>query len=291
MIVYAWKSWRRLAWPALLFWILAVYLLGSALQTGRSLSREKNQPCRLTVSAGEGLDLEVAAQLEGVTACTWVYVVSARVTAAGYTGDLTVYGVDSSFVEGELISGALYPQSGGMACLVVNEAALRSLTRGELENLTEVDWFTSQTLLGETPVKLCGILRDGREEPLAYMSQSAARDYLVRSKGTASPTQVWIDLENAGAAEPVTQALAQAGYPVQGEEHSDWTVQETRLRWQTFSVAVSTLAAAALLVQTLRAEEKREKHTGVNGLRVLIFTVWGSLLGLLLLGVKGLLSA
>ena len=131
---------------------------------------------------------------------------------------------------------------------------------------------------------------------MAYMSLSAARDYLIRTEGAASPALVWIDLENAGAAEPVTQALAQAGCPVQGEEHSDWTLWETRLRWQAFSAAVSALAAAALLVKELRAEgtrrEKSPRRTaGINGLRVLIFTTWGAILGLLLLGAKGLLSA
>ncbi len=300
MIGYALKTWKRLAFPALLFWILAVCLLGIAGQMGWELRQEKNQPCQLTASASGALDLDAVVQLDGVTACTKVYEISAELTVSGYTGSLTVYGVDSGFVEGTVSSGVLFPESAAMPYLVLNEAALKALTLDgkPVEDPDSVDWLNSSVLLGETTAKLCGVVKDDRDTPLAYMGQNAARDYLVGTSGTAGTDLIWVKLRNFGASESVAQALAGVGYTVESQDGDarDWDVRGAELRGYILSGVIAALASAAILAKEVQRNRERSARefapwpsAGLNALRILILVCCGLLLGALLLAAKALL--
>lgn len=256
MIGYALKTWRRVAFPALLFWVLAVSLLGSAGLTGWELHREKSQLYQLTVTAGSTLDPVALSQLAEVAACTAVHELSGELTAGEYTAALTVYGVDSSFVEGPLDQGILFPDDSAMPYLVLNQAALKCFAADgvPIQSADGVDWLNCDAQLDGTPVRLCGILKEEGEEPRVYMSQSAARELLLQSAGPAEARTAWIKLRNYGVLEQVTAELAGLGYSWENTAAAadTWPLRQMRAGLLALAGGISALAAASLLWAALR---------------------------------------
>lgn len=261
---YALKTWRRIAFPALLFWALAAFLLGSAGLTGWALHREKSQPYRVTVTASGPLDLEALSRLGEVEACTAVYELSAELTAGEYTATLTLHGVDAGFVAGELVQGILFPEDSAMPYLVLNEAALKCFSADgvPISSAEGVDWLNSDAGLNGTPVRLCGILKDGSEEPRGYMSCSAARGLLLQTEGTAGTQTAWLELRNFGCVESAAEGIAGLGCTwesVDADAAGAWPEQQLKAGLLTLAGGSSALAAVFLLRSALRYDAL--KHT------------------------------
>lgn len=257
MIGYALKTWKRIAFPALLFWVLAVSLLGSAGLTGWELHREKSQPYQLTVTATSALDPVALAQLADVAACTAVHELSGELTAGEYTAALIIYGVDSSFVEGPLDQGILFPDDSAMPYLVLNKAALKCFAADgvPIQSADGVDWLNCDAQLDGTPVRLCGILKEDGEEPRVYMSRSAARNLLLQAAEPTEARTAWVKLRNYGVLEQVTAEFAGLGYTWEsaGTAAADtWPMRQMRAGLLALAGGISALAAASLLWAALR---------------------------------------
>lgn len=257
MTGYALKTWKRAAFPALLFWVLAVCLLARSLQTGWALHREKSQPYRLTVTAQSALDPEALAQLAGVEACTAVYELSGTVSAGGYTADFTIHGVDGGFVTGTLTQGVLFPETSAIPYLVLNEAALKSFSADgtPIESVSSVDWLSCDAALDGLPVRLCGILKDGSEAPAAYMSQASAQALLLQAAGSTETSTGWVSLRNFGCLDQAAKALAAAGCTweaANSDAAGAWPAQQMKTGLLALAGGISALAAAALMGASLR---------------------------------------
>ena len=261
---YALKTWKRVGFPALLFWTLASFLLGSAGLTGWGLHREKSQPYRVTVTASGPLDLEALSRLEEVESCTAVYELSAELTAGEYTASLTVHGVEGSFAAGDLVQGILFPEDSVMPYLVLNEAALKCFSADgvPISSTENVDWLNSDAGLNGTPVRLCGILRDGSEEPQVYLSRTAARKLLLQTAGTAETQTAWLELRNFGCVESAAEGIAGLGCTWESatpDTADAWPEKQLKAGLLALAGGISALAAVFLIWGALRYDAL--KHT------------------------------
>ena len=123
------RTWKRIAFPSVIFLAASVLLFGEALIVRMALSKEQALPCRMTVSVNSAADLAAVAGLPAVSACTEVYHVSAEIAYGVYTGGFEVLGVNADLIDGQLISGALYPEKTAMPYLVMNEVALKAFAK------------------------------------------------------------------------------------------------------------------------------------------------------------------
>lgn len=299
------RGWKRIAMPGLLFWMLAVYFLGTAGQSAWRLYNEKNQPCQLE-AAGKVIteaDVAVILQQEAVLSCTAVYQVETTLSAAGYTMDLTLLGMDSGFLDLSIKAGTLYPDSTGMPYLVVNETALKAFKdqNGKvIEDIGTVDWLNTSVALtvGETAVvgKICGIMptREEDEAPAVYISRESAKSLIQQTGEIPDANTAWLRIQNAGAEEPVTKALSQLGYSVVNgneEQYREWALTQATINGQLLASAVASLAALMLLRCQIRldaalcqAEYQRLQSIGIckgnvrkrmNRVRIAMLLLWG----------------
>lgn len=264
------KGWKRIMFPGIFFLVLAVYLLGMSSTILWTLSQEKSAPCRLVAEAGtgSGTDLTKLSQISGVTAYTAVYEVPVSVTAGAYTADLTLYGIDSDFLDEGLKEGSVYPEETVMPYLLVNEPALKLFQDSAGQPVQEpdsVDWLNSGvTIEGAPPVvsKICGILKSEADEdsPSAYISQTSAKALLAQRGETASG-KIWIALQNSGYEESVEKALSALGYTVENadrEREERWTLSETKGLSLCLAGVIALLAAFTVLL--LRIKEDAMQH-------------------------------
>lgn len=317
MIRYALKTWKKIAFPALLFWIAAVYLWGFGIYMGRKLYLEKNEFCQLHVTSGDtdGIDLNVIGRIPGVASCTAVCEVNVVVTAAEYRADFCIQGVDSRFISGQLMEGRMFPESGGMPYLVMNEAALRSLSSDEdeikdmeetknaddlddIESIKAADWLNGTVSLGtdsdhEIVAKICGIVRDDTETPAVYMSLDAAKDYVMRQGEIPVINSALVNLSSAGHAEDVMTVLGKLNYGVEGAEShfEEWRLAESQLSDCISSAVIATLATVALLRASIRMtavlnNEKIKHRMAVNFMRSVIGMIYGLVIGVIILAIR-----
>lgn len=264
------KGWRRVCVPAIFFFIGAVWLGLTGWEGYRTVRAEKRQPCFLTATASIPLSgVDAVAELEGVESVSLVYPVSAALEVQNFREECVLTGVDASFVEGELISGSLYPQKSGMPYIVLNEAALRALedrNDAPVFDIDGVDWLNAavRLTLGENdPVtaKICGVVRDAPAEEAAvprwYISPDAARA-LLRQSGIAPETaQLWLEIENSGAQEAVETRLMSLGIAAENvdtEAVSRWEAELLKARYCGIAALVALLASAVLLRDRIRLD-------------------------------------
>lgn len=296
MIRYALKTWKKIAFPALWFWIGAVYLGGRAIHLGTALYQEKNQPCLLHVTSAEAMDMEVVGGISGILSCTVLYEVDATVSAAGYEADFNIQGVDSSFISGYVADGTLFTELGGMPELVMNEAALETfaLDGKKIESIESVDWLNTGINIktgDERPIAaaICGIIHDEKESPSVYMSLSAARNYLMQQGVTPVMTSALVKVRTAGIADNVTDNLEKLGYMAENtEDHTqEWQLSERKLYDSILAAVIAALAALALLRAHIRIDtlslKKSEHKMAVNGIRCFICLIYGAIIGIIIL--------
>ncbi|MCD8144004.1 MAG: hypothetical protein LUD79_01470 [Oscillospiraceae bacterium] len=298
MIGYAVKTWRRIGVPALWFWTAAVFLFGSALLSMREIQQEKSQPCRLMVTSSNTLNLDSIAQIDGVQSCTAVYELSVILEVNGDSAVLTLYGVDSRFVEGTLTEGTLYPESSAMPYLVLNQAAVKALTGAAEEDETTAWTGVAVTLNGTAVAAICGIIEDSGETPMVYLSQTSAKALLVQL-GLESGNTAWLELQNAGYSESVAEALIALGASAQAMDSTqaeNWDAEQAVNHWRMAAGIIGTLAGVFLLSGRMQLDAvlHREEYTdrqsrgAINLLRVLVTAAFSGVLGLVVLWVVGL---
>ena len=275
------RTWKRIAFPAVLFFAAAVFLAGRALAVRVSLQQEKNAPCLLTASVDDPSDIAAIPGLPGVSACSEVQTVDATIRAGVWEGEFSVCGVNADMINGRLITGSLFPEKTAMPYLVLNEAALCAFSRTDAPSdaaPAAADLAGMTVLLDDTYAKISGIVADGLTVPCVYMSLDAARTFLVSHGTQPAADTVRIRLYAAGSAGTVTEALDGLGCMVTDTDAdtASWGPEETRIRLMLLAAGIAAAAAAATLHAAIRLEGYRfgEKFSAKeNLLRILIIAV------------------
>jgi hypothetical protein len=262
-------SWAIL--PALGFAIAAFCLCfaGAILAT---VQGEKAQPYELAVAAQESKSLtdnDVAeiSKLEDVTAATGILEVPAKITAGEYTAELTLTGMDSSYINGTFSVGSTYPADTVMPYIVLNEAACKAFSidssagsgDATVSEAPEIGWlsvsFTVQLGEGMKPVtaKVCGLLTaadDEDEEPAAYISLSSAKELLEQGGQSAGYASLRARVTNIGRAKSVSKGIAELGLSVTNstdELQAGWDADAKELTYLLVIGGFGLICASFLL--------------------------------------------
>lgn len=282
------RTWKRIAFPAVIFLAAAAFLAGKALIAYSSLKSEKNRPCLLTVSIDDASDTATAAGLPGVESCSQVLTVNARIQAGIWEGDFLIVGVSADMTDGRLITGMLFPDETAMPYLVINEAALTAFSGSDVPAGSApdaADLADRTVLLDDTYAKICGIVSDGRDTPRVFMSLHAARTFLISHGTIPAADTAWIRLRSADSAASVAEAVTGLGCQVTGTDidSSAWGQEETRIRYMLLSALIAAVSAAASLHAAVRLERLRSSGESFSAkedlFRVLIVIACGLLAG------------
>ena len=274
-------SWKRIAFPAMLFIAAAVFLLGEALIRRAQLKADMALPCRMTVSVYDKSDVPAISALPEVVRCSEVYTVTAGIRCGIYSGNFVIAGADPDFVDGDLISGSLYPNETAMPYLVLNKAAAEAFSQDgksdssgrtagsdrPQENGLTADVLTDATALADDIyVKICGIVSDGDTAPRVYMSRSAARQYLQAHGLPAVPDTAWVELASSGACPSAAEAITALGCSVvdPGADTASWEIMRLSIRYQAISACIAMAAAILMLCSSVRLN--RLKYPGDYGM-------------------------
>jgi hypothetical protein len=252
---------RRAALPALGFAICAFCIcFAGAIWT--SVRQEKSLPCELTISAQRrtlsGKTLAALAGIPGVAQVTSVLEFPVTIKTGNYTAQLTLRGMDASYLDETFIKGGLFPEGGTMPHIVLNEAACRQFSDGREDSDSEtagtetplpaLDWlnasFSVQAGGARSIVsRVCGVTAGAEgQEPEAYVSLDAARELLLLAGQSTDCTQAKARVENIGHASDVTRAAAALGLTAQGSD------EELQKRWDVETGEKGYLLAFGMIV-------------------------------------------
>lgn len=239
--------------------------------------QEKSQPFEISVTAEDaGLtenDVAEISKITGVKAASPVLEVPVSVAAGDYTAELTLTGIYPSYLTEKFKTGGVFPESGVMPYIVLNDAAckqFKSKDDSDMEYMydtggeggpeetkaPDIDWLSESVKLqaGEgNPVtaKICGIL-SGEEEgqqPAAYISVAAAKA-LTPPGGQTGYAKANVRLTNIGRAESVSKDISALGYIVgdtDKELQAKWDSQEGQMAYLFVTGAFSLLCFSVLM--------------------------------------------
>ena len=239
-----------------------------------SVQQEKGVPCELEVLSGSEQLLESTlagiAAIPDVTAVTPVLQVPVSLKTGGYTAQLTLTGMDASYLTEDFAQGGIYSDSSVMPYIVLNKAACKLFTdeKGSGNGTTDeeaeppVDWLNSgvsiQTGENTRPIvaKLVGILSkyDEDQEPAAYISIASAKALMQQGGLSTDYMKANVRVTNAGWAESVSKAVTGLGLSVRDSNGATQAKWDTELKEMTYLILLSVfgLVCWALLAATRR---------------------------------------
>ncbi len=239
-----------------------------------SVQQEKGVPCELEVLSGSEQLLESTlagiAAIPDVTAVTPVLQVPVSLKTGGYTAQLTLTGMDASYLTEDFAQGGIYSDSSVMPYIVLNKAACKLFTdeKGSGNGTTDeeaeppVDWLNSgvsiQTGENTRPIvaKLVGILSkyDEDQEPAAYISIASAKALMQQGGLSTDYVKANVRVTNAGWAESVSKAVTGLGLSVRDSNGATQAKWDTELKEMTYLILLSVfgLVCWALLAATRR---------------------------------------
>ena len=258
-----------------------------------TMQEEKTQPYELVIS-GEGADsisdndmVEIS-KLDDVTAATPVLQIPVSISTGDYKANLTLTGIEASYLEDSFSEGNAFPDDSVMPYIVLNEAALKqfsdsetskdgyssgdmndgegtgNMTRTNTEEL-DVDWLdiNFSVQIGEESKavvsKVCGILSEDEkteeeQEPAAYISISTAKELLRQNGQETNYTGAYVRAKNIGSADNVSKSIAVLGLMVSNsteELQSGWDADSKEMTYQTV-IGVFGLVCASVLLASWR---------------------------------------
>ena len=267
-----------------------------------AVQEEKAQPYELILSAEGNAKLtdntvvEIK-KLESVLSATPVLQFPVMVKAGPYVAQLTLTGIDSTYIDVVFKEGAAFPTDSVMPYIVLNEAAQKQFsedkkdksdntgtgegTEGEGNSsntanvkVPEIDWMNTNfsVSLGEegkaVTSKVCGILLKDEENkpeeqtPAAYISLNAAKDLLQKSGQATGNIVIWVRVENIGKAESVSKEIAALGFSVTNSTEELQSGWDAMMREMAFLIviAVFCLVSAAIALTAWRRISMSEQR-------------------------------
>lgn len=237
---------------------LGLYFLFPAFGTWKDVREEKAQPWELTAQVeGSTSLLESLVEIDGIDRISPILTFDAEIQSGEATLNTSVRAVIASYLDINLVSGSMFPESSNMPYLVLNEAASKAFTLDRDTNTTvSVGTSVTMTVDGTTvKASICGIYRDSSETPEVCMNYECAERLF---SGTAG-TMLAFALTGKGEAANVVSALNRKGiYPTFDQNEA--------LRWEMMGkqailyglVSLALCCCAGLLLQnrlTLESEQ------------------------------------
>ena len=234
--------------------------------------QEKAKPYELVISTDgtkslSDSDLVKILKIPNVTAATPLLQVSAAVKTGKYSAQLTLIGIEPSYLNNKFSKGSVFPKSSIMPYLVLNLAACKQFSDGknlagadssDTVDTPKIDWTNAKFSLqiGEDgrPIisKVCGILAGDDKEQVstAYISLSVAKNILQKSGQKTDYVGTNIRIKNIGCAESVSKAMADLGLPAANDNvvlQSKWDIELKEMTYLIVIGIFSLLCSATLI--------------------------------------------
>ncbi len=313
--------WAVLPAAAAAIGVFCLCVAGTALTV---VQQEKSQPYELSFSSQDSditeNDIAKISEIEDVKAATPVLEVPVSVIAGDYSAELSLAGIYPSYLNEKFKAGGIFPESGVMPYIVLNEAACKKFkseednmeyeyfggdeTEAEETDAPNVDWLSESIKIktGEgNPVisKISGILsgEEEDEQPAAYISVSAAKGLLP--PGEQGSAKASVRITNIGCAEKVSRGITALGFNIDNtndELQAKWDSQEGQIAY-LFVISIFSLLCFSALTASSRKismlEHQKEwmmlKWTGLRDkdigrifiIRMLALAVFGMFAGIL----------
>ncbi len=232
---------------------IAVFCLLSATNGYFDVWEQKSQPFEL-IAAGNSLEDELVneiTKIDDVISATAVLPISATLIAGEYSAEVTLNGIDPSYLKKSFAEGGNFPDNSVMPYIVLNKAALKLFKdkdKKAIDKEKKIDWLNQKiTLQFEKPVtaKICGILENEDEQPEAYISLKSAKGL-----GETSYSAIWIRLRNMGCEQSVTNKLSAFGLTVVNQNETllqEWDLAETQALYLLLAGVFSMLWTCVVL--------------------------------------------
>lgn len=224
-----------------------------------SISEEKSLPYELNVSSGAAdISDSVIAEIykiSKVTAATPIVHIPVRIEAESNDIQLTLTGIDTSYLDDDIAQGGVFPDSSIMPYLLLNEGTIKQL-EAESDDDPDMntdtsgkDWLSAgiaiKTAEGARPIvsKISGVLAEDEEdkqEPAAYISLSCARQLLQQSGQVAGYTGARVRVTSSGYAQSVSDALSALGLAVANSN------EQLQAKWDTQTKEMTYLFASGV---------------------------------------------
>ncbi len=192
-----WKFMPKFSWIVALFIGVAVYGFVVVCSALIVLNGEKSQPLELQISGENITDATIVklGEISEIQDVSPVILSNSTLKYGEFTGDFTVTGVDSTYIEGLINRGSVFAQNTAMPYFVMNTAALKTFTNSVITDANylysddesqrrdtsaeEIDWFEHNVEVGDDGRiigKICGIIEDESETPIVYLSVNSAKN-------------------------------------------------------------------------------------------------------------------
>ncbi|GHT84019.1 hypothetical protein FACS18947_0840 [Bacteroidia bacterium] len=214
-------------WTVLVAFSMAIsaFCLCYAGTVFMTVRQEKSVPFELVVSSETttgvtGIMLAAISKIADVEDVTPVLQIPAGMVVGEYSTKLTLTGINPSYLGSQSVLPEILPENSVMPYIVLNESACKLFSKDDettdvpATEVSEIDWLNTKAAIsiGEESVpvtsKVCGILESEKnDEPVAYVSLSAAKSLSKASGQTAVYTTAYVRIKNIGCAESINRAL------------------------------------------------------------------------------------
>jgi len=264
----------------------AAFCLCAAGGIWTTVQEEKAQPYELVLSAqgSAGITDSMIADilnLQDVKAATPILQIPVAIQTGKYTAQLTLTGVDASYLDGAYTQGGAFPADSVMPYILLNEAACKQFAEDEKDignQAPDIDWLNAAfsvelgTGIRAVTSKVCGVRGDGDATdaaPAAYVSLPVAKELLRKSGQSAGATTAWVRVTNIGRAEAVSRQIAALGLAVTNSNErmqAEWDA-ETKEAAYLIAISAICLLCAGILLAAHRTIIKQQRRRAFEMLR------------------------
>lgn len=253
--------------------VCSIYFAGAILHT---VIAEKAAPCELRVTPSDYKELSDGTiwefmEVAGVLAATNRLDVPVKVTVGKYEAELTLVGVDSTYLDVYYNMGGVFPENSMMPWIILNKDSLKTFrdptdtTKRASSYVPPVDWLNEgfSMSIGEIALvsKVSGIYESKETGDAGYMDLEIARKILQGQGRDGAYTSAVVRIRNIGAAQNVTKAIETLGYTVSNpntEMQERWDVLEKEALYLVL-IGLAILIAASRQQKMETLHQEREK--------------------------------
>lgn len=245
-----------------------------------TVEQEKALPHELIVSSERNTgitdeDIRKISEIPDVRAVTAILQVPVSIKTGKYSAQLTLTGMDMAYQTDALSKGGIFPNSSAMPYIVLNDAACKQFSEGEIgsrDEAPEIDWLNAAFSLQVVEdgrwitSKVCGILANNGEtqEPAAVISLPVAKE-LLRKNGQSTDTLLaYVCVANIGRAVSVSKAIATLGLAVSNsnvELQEKWDAEMKEMRYLLVIGVLCLVCSIVLTVNRRKIYEIEQKPT------------------------------
>lgn len=256
--------------------VLGVCSIYFACAIMHTVLTEKAEPCELKITSTDykGLSNETIWELmeiPDVLAATNRIEVPVKLTVGKYEADLTLVGVDESYLNVQYNMGGVFPENSMMPWIILHKETLKMFrdpsdtTRRASNYVPPVNWVEDDFVLsvGEDLLvsKVSGIYESKDAVDAGYLNIETAKRVLQEQGQAGAYSSAVVRIRNIGAAQEVTKAIETLGYAVSNpntELQTRWDLlQKEALYLTLLGLAVFIVASRQQKMEYLRQERRR----------------------------------